>query len=459
MLYFSNFHFPSKPISSKSDIGRRSYGRFTKRYQNAQNHELILIDVDFITHSELSLGRVFSPEREIWYSPKTMCHRRIDVDNCGPKAEYEIVKIRLRFRCSVLAATVIFEYLLLHMCSWVSSAQREVENGQNSTKGAIYNPTTQRGTAFALHRAAIMLSQSPVIGIDLHAPVQARKDRVRNEIIWEKVGVASVKYKLREVRLHWLGHVMRRGPDAPVQRCESLAMDGFRPLLELGELMSWSFYRAGIAEFVANFLFLYITILTIMGVSKSESKCSTVGIQDIAWALGGMIFALVYCTTGISGGHTNLVVTFRLFLARKLSLTRELFYMVMQCLGAICGAGVVKVFGKTLYETKGDETNVVNVGYTKGDGLDAEIIETFVLVTLFFLPILAPLPIGFAVFLVYLATIPITATSINPVRSLGATIIYNKEPTWNDHVRPFTGEALAALYRQVMIRAIPFMSK
>ncbi|KAF3632059.1 putative protein yippee-like [Capsicum annuum] len=152
--------------------------------------------------------------------------------------------------------------------------------------------------------------------------------------------------------------------------------------------MSWSFYRAGIAEFVANFLFLYITILTIMGVSKSESKCSTVGIQDIAWALGGMIFALVYCTTGISGGHTNLVVTFRLFLARKLSLTRELFYMVMQCLGAICGAGVVKVFGKTLYETKGDETNVVNVGYTKGDGLDAEIIETFVLVTLFFLPVM-----------------------------------------------------------------------
>ncbi|PHU22314.1 hypothetical protein BC332_07421, partial [Capsicum chinense] len=143
--------------------------------------------------------------------------------------------------------------------------------------------------------------------------------------------------------------------------------------------MSWSFYCAGIAEFVANFLFLYITILTIMGVSKSESKCSTVGIQGIAWAFGGMIFALVYCTTGILGGHTNLVVTFRLFLARKLSLTRELFYMVMQCLGAICGAGVVKVFGKTLYETKGGETNVVNVGYTKGDGLGAEIIGTFVL--------------------------------------------------------------------------------
>ncbi|RQO91513.1 hypothetical protein POPTR_006G097901v4 [Populus trichocarpa] len=34
------------------------------------------------------------------------------------------------------------------------------------------------------------------------------------------------------------------------------------PLLEPGELSLWSFYRAGIAEFVATFLFLYITVLT-----------------------------------------------------------------------------------------------------------------------------------------------------------------------------------------------------
>ena len=73
------------------------------------------------------------------------------------------------------------------------------------------------------------------------------------------------------------------------------------PLFEPGELTSWSFYRAGIAEFVATFLFLYITILTVMGVVKSPTKCSTVGIQGIAWAFGGMIFALVYCTAGISG--------------------------------------------------------------------------------------------------------------------------------------------------------------
>lgn len=73
------------------------------------------------------------------------------------------------------------------------------------------------------------------------------------------------------------------------------------PFFEPGELSSWSFYRAGIAEFVATFLFLYITVLTVMGVAKSNSKCSTVGVQGIAWSFGGMIFALVYCTAGISG--------------------------------------------------------------------------------------------------------------------------------------------------------------
>ena len=48
--------------------------------------------------------------------------------------------------------------------------------------------------------------------------------------------------------------------------------------------------------------------------------------------------------------------------------------------------------------------------------------------------ILAPLPIGFAVFLVHLATIPITGTGINPARSLGAAIIFNKDKAWDDHV-------------------------
>ena len=46
--------------------------------------------------------------------------------------------------------------------------------------------------------------------------------------IREKVGVTSVECKMREARLRWFGHVKRRGMDAPVRRCERLALDGFR---------------------------------------------------------------------------------------------------------------------------------------------------------------------------------------------------------------------------------------
>nr|XP_043616056.1 probable aquaporin PIP1-5 [Erigeron canadensis] len=223
--------------------------------------------------------------------------------------------------------------------------------------------------------------------------------------------------------------------------------DPSAPFFEVGELYCWSFYRAGIAEFTATFLFLYITVLTVIEVSKSPTKCSSVGAHGIAWAFGGMIFALVYCTAGISGGHINPAVTFGLFLGRKLSLPRTLFYIVMQCLGAICGAGIVKGFqGERDFELHGGGANVVSKGYSKVHGLGAEIIGTFVLVYTVFsatdaklsardsrVPILAPLPIGFVVYLVHLATIPITGTGINPARSLGAAIIYNKEQAWDEH--------------------------
>ncbi|WVZ16657.1 hypothetical protein V8G54_009639 [Vigna mungo] len=240
------------------------------------------------------------------------------------------------------------------------------------------------------------------------------------------------------------------GTSAQVQDAKDYREPPSAPLFEPGELSSWSFYRAGIAEFVATFLFLYITVLTVMGVLKSDSKCSTVGIQGIAWAFGGMIFALVYCTAGISGGHINPAVTFGLFLARKLSLTRAIFYIIMQCLGAICGAGVVKGFQPNLYEKLGGGANSVGTGYTRKAGLGAEIVGTFVLVYTVFsatdakrnardshVPILAPLPIGFAVFLVHLATIPVTGTGINPARSLGAALVYNKDSIWDEHFKFF----------------------
>ncbi|CAN6559808.1 hypothetical protein FF1_029637 [Malus domestica] len=244
------------------------------------------------------------------------------------------------------------------------------------------------------------------------------------------------------------------------------------PLFDAEELTKWSFYRAVIAEFIATLLFLYITVLTVIGYkSQSEvDQCGGVGILGIAWAFGGMIFVLVYCTAGISGGHINPAVTFGLFLARKVSLIRAVLYIVAQCLGAICGVALVKAFQKSYYVKYGGGANELADGYNKGTGLGAEIIGTFVLVYTVFsatdpkrnardshVPVLAPLPIGFAVFIVHLATIPITGTGINPARSFGAAVIYNKDKAWDDQwifwLGPFIGAAIAAFYHQYILRA------
>ncbi|CAL4968132.1 unnamed protein product [Urochloa decumbens] len=249
------------------------------------------------------------------------------------------------------------------------------------------------------------------------------------------------------------------------------------PLIDADELTKWSLYRAAIAEFIATLLFLYITVLTVIGYKHQTDPslagtdaCGGVGVLGIAWAFGGMIFILVYCTAGISGGHINPAVTFGLFLARKVSLVRALLYIVAQCLGAICGVGLVKGFQSAFFDRYGGGANELADGYSKGTGLAAEIIGTFVLVYTVFsatdpkrnardshVPVLAPLPIGFAVFMVHLATIPITGTGINPARSLGAAVIYNNDKAWDDQwifwVGPLIGAAIAAAYHQYVLRA------
>ena len=47
-----------------------------------------------------------------------------------------------------------------------------------------------------------------------------RKDKIRNEDIRGKLGVAEIEDKMRENQLRWFEHVKQRPTDAPVKRGE-----------------------------------------------------------------------------------------------------------------------------------------------------------------------------------------------------------------------------------------------
>lgn len=71
--------------------------------------------------------------------------------------------------------------------------------------------------------------------------------------------------------------------------------------IDTNEMRRWSFYRAAIAEFMATMMFLYFGLSTVIGAGREAADAGGIGMVGIAWAFGGMIFVLVYCTAGISG--------------------------------------------------------------------------------------------------------------------------------------------------------------
>ncbi|XP_070004357.1 uncharacterized protein [Nicotiana sylvestris] len=81
----------------------------------------------------------------------------------------------------------------------------------------------------------------------------SKMDKIRNEVIREKVGVAPVEDKMREARLRWFGHIQRRSIDVPVRRYERLAVVDTRrgigrPKKYWGEVIRQDMARLRITE-------------------------------------------------------------------------------------------------------------------------------------------------------------------------------------------------------------------
>ncbi|KAG2604951.1 hypothetical protein PVAP13_4NG133319 [Panicum virgatum] len=83
-----------------------------------------------------------------------------------------------------------------------------------------------------------------------------RKDRVRNEVIRDRIGVAPIEEKLTQHRLRWFGHVQRRPPEAPVcnrvlERVDNVKRGRGRPKLMWDESVKRDFKYSNISKEIA----------------------------------------------------------------------------------------------------------------------------------------------------------------------------------------------------------------
>src|SRR5246500_3136999 len=191
-----------------------------------------------------------------------------------------------------------------------------------------------------------------------------------------------------------------------------------------------------------------------------------IGFLGVAFAFGLTVLTMAYAVGHISGGHFNPAVTIGLWSAGRFASKRVLPYIIAQVIGAIVAAIILYLIasGKPGWVTAGFAAN----GY--GDlspgkyGLGSCFL-TEVVMTFFFLFIIigttskgaaagfAGIPIGLALTLIHLISIPVTNTSVNPARSTGPALFAGGEyigQLWLFWVAPIIGAVIAGLLARWM---------
>jgi MIP family channel proteins len=227
---------------------------------------------------------------------------------------------------------------------------------------------------------------------------------------------------------------------------------------------AWTSY---VAEFLGTFFLVLFICLT--------ACVTTVGIGDglTAQALliiaGAHVIALavgVYALGGISGAHFNPAVTTTLLALRKISGADAAIYIVMQVLGAIAAAAVVKL----LLGDVGDAANLGAPGLSDvvaSDfaGIVAEGLGVFILLWAIMAMAVNPraeksfagLIIGLALGVGVLGMGALTGAALNPARAFGPALIsgeFGSAGTWIlvYVLGPLVGGALAGfIYQRVVL--------
>jgi aquaporin Z len=186
-----------------------------------------------------------------------------------------------------------------------------------------------------------------------------------------------------------------------------------------------------------------------------------IGFLGVAFAFGLTVLTMAYAVGHISGGHFNPAVTVGLWTSGRFRTADVVPYILAQVVGAIAAAAVLFMIasGKPGWEPGGFASNgygALSPGqYSLAACFVAEAVLTF-----FFLVIItgctskgaavgfAGIPIGLALTLIHLVSIPITNTSVNPARSTGPALFAGGAyigQLWLFWVAPLIGAAVAGL--------------
>jgi aquaporin Z len=186
-----------------------------------------------------------------------------------------------------------------------------------------------------------------------------------------------------------------------------------------------------------------------------------IGFLGVAFAFGLTVLTMAYAVGHISGGHFNPAVTVGLWSAGRCETRNVLPYIIAQVLGAIAAAAILYFIasGKPGWTPNGFASN----GYgdlSPGKYALPSCLVMECLATFFFLFIIigttskgaaagfAGIPIGFALTLIHLISIPVTNTSVNPARSTGPALFAGSEyiaQLWLFWLAPLLGAIVAGL--------------